>query len=283
MDEVKERIKWIDVAKGIGIILVVIGHISRNEYLNYFIYSFHMPLFFMLSGYLYKEKEYFVERKVKSILIPYFIFSFLSFLYWYIIERNLRQQANNPIDVFINILLARGGEENYIFNAVMWFLPCLFMVELVFYLLQTKIRGKNKQLIILLIMIICGILGFIYPRITTLRLPFCIDTMLTAIVFYYMGYKLKNKINFIQKNIKDRKKLTVIILGLFVMTIILAMIERGINLNNLKYDSFILLYLTAIIGTSFICMLSNCINNNCMNWLGKNSLYIMCLHNQLKE
>ena len=53
-----KRIEWIDIAKGIGIILVVIGHISQIEVLNDIIYSFHMPLFFIISGYLYKRKFY---------------------------------------------------------------------------------------------------------------------------------------------------------------------------------------------------------------------------------
>ena len=53
-----KRIEWIDIAKGIGIILVVIGHISQIKVLNDIIYSFHMPLFFIISWYLYKRKFY---------------------------------------------------------------------------------------------------------------------------------------------------------------------------------------------------------------------------------
>lgn len=57
------RIAWVDIAKGIGIVLVLIGHISQNKNLHYFIYSFHMPLFFIISGYLYSEKEQYVRKK----------------------------------------------------------------------------------------------------------------------------------------------------------------------------------------------------------------------------
>ena len=80
------RIQWIDIAKGIGIILVIIGHVSINANINDFIYSFHMPLFFIISGFLYKPKKNFVKNKVRSILIPYFVFSIVSFIYWFFIE-----------------------------------------------------------------------------------------------------------------------------------------------------------------------------------------------------
>ena len=60
-----KRIEWIDVSKGIGIILVLIGHISLNGGLNKFIYSFHMPLFFILSGFTFNlaKKEKFIKNK----------------------------------------------------------------------------------------------------------------------------------------------------------------------------------------------------------------------------
>ena len=55
--KVSERYTWIDCIKGIGIFLVVLGHIYKDNYIGQWIYSFHMPLFFMLSGYLMYTKS----------------------------------------------------------------------------------------------------------------------------------------------------------------------------------------------------------------------------------
>ena len=55
--KVSERYTWIDCIKGIGIFLVVLGHIYKDNYIGLWIYSFHMPLFFMLSGYLMYAKS----------------------------------------------------------------------------------------------------------------------------------------------------------------------------------------------------------------------------------
>ena len=72
------RIYWIDWAKCIGIYLVVLGHMETLIG-KQFIYMFHMPFFFILSGYLYKRVPFKQEliKSIKTLLVPYFIFNFL--------------------------------------------------------------------------------------------------------------------------------------------------------------------------------------------------------------
>ena len=75
----KIRTKWIDISKGIGAMLVLFGHVVRNDKIASIIYAFHMPLFFLLSGvtfYLKQESLFlFLKEKIKRIFIPYLIFS----------------------------------------------------------------------------------------------------------------------------------------------------------------------------------------------------------------
>lgn len=83
------RVRWIDMVKGFGIFLMVIGHASGlPENIKLWIYGFHMPLFFILSGYTYgmfDEKKFknkglyfIVKQKTKSYLKPYFILFFIN-------------------------------------------------------------------------------------------------------------------------------------------------------------------------------------------------------------
>ncbi|MDR1895700.1 MAG: acyltransferase family protein [Prevotellaceae bacterium] len=76
-----QRIIWIDIAKGLGIFLVVVGHvISSGNILHHWIYSFHMPLFFFLSGIcLNNDRIYtgFLYKRLKSLLLPYLYFGIL--------------------------------------------------------------------------------------------------------------------------------------------------------------------------------------------------------------
>ena len=78
----KKHLDDIDIAKAIGIILVVIGHCIPGKITN-FIYLFHMPMFFMITGYVFKPEENwngyiaFIKRKIKSLYIPFVMFNIL--------------------------------------------------------------------------------------------------------------------------------------------------------------------------------------------------------------
>jgi len=76
MTNIKEkRLDWIDIAKGYGIILVIFAHLKNWSFNNY-IYSFHLPLFFFLSGYVFKANNTFLDsilKKIKGLIIPYFM------------------------------------------------------------------------------------------------------------------------------------------------------------------------------------------------------------------
>jgi len=86
-----ERIKWIDIAKAIGISFVVMGHLQNPENINTFIYSFHMPLFFFLSGLTFKDGQIFKDyltKKIRTIVIPYFLYAILTYFVWLVIGRH---------------------------------------------------------------------------------------------------------------------------------------------------------------------------------------------------
>lgn len=86
----KERIDWIDIAKGIGIILVVMGHLAAEDQdLKRFIYCFHMPLFFFISGIVFnikniKFKKFFI-KKFKSVYLPYAVFLSADYLVGFVL------------------------------------------------------------------------------------------------------------------------------------------------------------------------------------------------------
>lgn len=278
----EKRIRWIDISKGIGIILVLMGHVSKIKIINNIIFSFHMPLFFMISGYLYKNKEKFVKNKFKKILIPYFLFSIVSFLYWFIIERHIRSQSINPLYAFSNIFFARGGSDNYIFNVVLWFLPCLFITETIFWILENKFPKKRIGIIVFL----SSIIGFIYPKVIEFRLPFCIDIFFTSIVFYYIGYIFKNYIELKTKEKIKNKENIIILIGI-CLTIFLAIIENGANMDNLRFTYYTVFYIAATVGTYTVYLFSNKLCkfkiSSIIEWIGKNSLYIMCIHEPIKR
>ena len=115
-----ERLSWLDVLKGIGIVLVAIGHVYSNRVIYSWFYSFHMPLFFLAAGWVYKEKPVLkdLKRRIHTIVIPYFSFGVLILIYWQVIERRFRDSDMSFIDSFIGLL--SGQYDNLDFNVHLW-------------------------------------------------------------------------------------------------------------------------------------------------------------------
>lgn len=123
----KERISSIDILKGIGIILVMLGHALPHEsFVRILIYTFHMPLFFWCSGFFYKDKPFkdATIKDVKGLLIPWLTFSLFLTLCACVLgykdgQYNLLQ---------FNIL----NEDSWCIFYTIWFLVCIFFVKLVY-------------------------------------------------------------------------------------------------------------------------------------------------------
>lgn len=131
------RIPWIDIAKGIGIILVVLGHASGASIVGKYIYSFHMPLFFILSGMCFVPDKYstaeFFKKRTKQLLLPS---AYLTLLF-----------------IAISLLSAKGFDFYGLKNGLpgaLWFLPVLYFIEIIYYLLY-KLSQRKRLISICLI------------------------------------------------------------------------------------------------------------------------------------
>lgn len=136
-----KRIEYIDILKGIGIILVVLGHVTTNSDLYHFIYAFHMPLFFVVSGMFLHDKPQFIRSQAKNLLIPYLSFGLLTFVYWWLVESRFRDYPEGVTvwSQFINLFFPTGVQHC---NVVLWFLPCLLLASVVCNYLNRWITNK---------------------------------------------------------------------------------------------------------------------------------------------
>lgn len=273
----KRRISWIDFYKGIAIILVVIGHISENNEINKFIYFFHMPAFFFISGYLYKYKDNFIKKKFQTIIIPYLFFAIFSYIYWVFIERKLRGQSQNVFEIGKNIILMKGGNDNYIYNISLWFLPCIFFTEVIYYLINKIMNNDfNRNIIIIFIscIAICLFNYFNFPR-----LVFSLDTVLIVLGFFGLGNIYKNNTTkfFTQKN----SNISLMIKILLLLTI--SIFSNRYDYNNLSLGNPILVYTTALLGISILIQVSTIFSNEWIEFLGRNSLIVLFIHEPIKR
>lgn len=284
----KKRDQNLDIMKGIGILLVIFAHIFHNSGI---IYQFHMPLFFILSGaaMTYSSSRYSFKKKFKTLLIPYFVFSIICFVYWALIESKFRplhdepifgvfEEVNIKLQQLINIFTAINCKSAFIYNIVLWFLPCLFMAELLF----SIIKGTKVEWIIdVLCIIVC------YVAVSSsYGWPWCLGEAVVAVPLLSLGNR------FYQPLMKVLKKKTIYAMVIGVICL-LAFIFIFLLLNphtdmahNIIPKEF---YLMAILGSLCVVILSLEIDRFAIRggqylaYLGRNSLIIMCVHEPLKR
>lgn len=177
-----KRISWIDSLKGVLILFVVLGHVIGGAHhlsngalsgtLNAVflaIYMFHMPAFFLLAGHLVRCKAgdglgfwQMTMSKVKRLLVPYFVFGFASVLiYWLLMAfgnstvsdaskgRYFAESGWNALVAFGSVLYGANlpGTDSFRCNNVLWFLPCMFSVQLIDALISLLLRGKRNRIV----------------------------------------------------------------------------------------------------------------------------------------
>lgn len=195
------RYRFPDIVKGIGILLVVLGHATfvPDSVLSY-IYSFHMPLFFIISGMLIyitdsKSHEYpaFLKSRVRRILIPYAVFSIIYTLIDIVNYRFLHTAVLEDIIINSESSLSLAG------SGPLWFLPTLLIAELLFVALLKRLNPARG----LMLSSVCGIVALcllpafrniyltcdnIHVRNLPLNLLLVCLRSTVCLIFYVIGY-----------------------------------------------------------------------------------------------
>ena len=189
----KERIVWLDYGKAIAIYLVVLAHTALYKPAEGFIYTFHMPFFFFMSGYLFNYAKYpsymeFVRRRFRQLLVPYVIINIITYLLWLLVLRNVGSDAGEDVGALSPLMAAVTVNATEMMHDVpLWFLAALFLVENLYYLLYRNVRYRVVVTVLLLLL---AVLNNTY---NTVRLPFCIDISLVALLFYRLGNVMRDK------------------------------------------------------------------------------------------
>lgn len=232
------RIKYIDYMRGIGALLVIIGHADPKSVLGCFIYSFHMPLFFFIAGYVYKHKDAInmITSKVRYLLVPYFVSRLII---------NPLTQGLSIVDSKYIIDVLFYGSDNWFLYALFWTIMSFWIMDEIVTCLKRRINLYVLNYWFIPVLIICVVirkLGVLDVHV----FAFC--RMTYEIVYFIIGYFLKN---YSLAKIKDILSGNVAIIVEAVLLILFNYLNPYKQWYYFPKTEFIQ-YITALIGIGLV-------------------------------
>ncbi len=270
--ELKNRLSDVDIVKAIGIIMMIIGHVDIKGPIDFYIHSFHMPLFFIMSGYLYRDKGLtyveFTKKKARTLLVPYFV---IAMLHYFIKIPYIIYTKDDLINPITHIFF--DNSDHLPIAGGLWFLCAIFWSYELFYFIR-RIKSVILQGVITCIIVICG-----YFVSKMLLLPWSIEPGIVCLGFMYLGKLVRDY----GEAIIDKS-----FLGYFYLItgIVSASFNNSVNVRLNEYGNPLLFYVSAVFIVFGILSIvkrewktSNFIVAE-LKFIGCNSLVYMCF-NQL--
>ena len=290
---VNNRNNKIDFIRGFAMILVLLHHCFIP--FGGAILLFHMPLFFILSGYTDvlcskkndSFKNYF-KKRFKRLIIPYLEFEFINLAIWYIYCLVTNKTISITKAIY-SILICVNIEDYTGLCGRLWFLPCMFISNIYSWIIINKVKSNKGKIIFIFIFII---LSFVSSNIIINRLPFTLDTALLATSFLLIGCIGNKIINYIITKREIIKDIMIFIISIIIFYISYYYGNAQMLMYINKYGNYGPTIICALSGTIMFLILCKYIyafienKNNIIKkiilWYSYNSLATFPVHLQIK-
>ncbi len=277
----KTRIEFIDLAKGVCILLVVIVHvIPELDTPLEFLACLRMPLYFCLSGLFFKDYgglKHLTIKKVNKILIPFVAWYLIGYLIYYACRILIKSQTIATFSVK-DLMIS-----NEIYNLPVWFLLCLFWSNLIFYFISRLSRVWYQQFVLIMLVAAIGYIMSINDIFNFLYL----GSSLTCMPFFYLGYALKQTM-LLYPSTNKVKDIIIMTLCLVIAFLFLLVPEHPPRIvyytNEIRYGNPLQIYLGAaifVVGVLLLCKIIGHIPF--VSWLGRYSIIVLVTHMWLKD
>lgn len=276
------RIKWVDNAKYILILCVILLHLfNLPSSVEIFIGSFTVPGFFFCAGYVYKHKcslKIFLYNKFRSLFIPWLFFSNFNILLSHIFSFNIQDKLS--VSLIKNMLQIREYGDG------LWFISALFIAFIPFYFVINSFKlkyikeHKYRKYMPLFLSIVLLIVSLVYSCFmnptffpwNNVNLPWHIEYIFIAVFFMVTGYYYRNY--FESKLSLDRFLSFIIVLFIYIIAL-------AFKYMLLKNTFFVACFdkLTAVIGTMMIVNVSKMMKSNkYTSFIGQNTITYFAIH-----
>ena len=276
-----KRIEFVDLAKGICIMLVVLLHVlgDMSGVVIKIMNLFRMPLYFVLSGLFFKTYDGlipFFKKKTNKLLIPFF-FVFFFIVVPTTILLDLKTGAEITWD---SVFLDDNGKLNLGIDGAIWFLLCLFLINLFFYVIF--LLSKRNLITIIILSCFCGIAGYLL-NVKNQYLLVWMDSALTSMPFFMLGYVMRKHTSVLNEDF-SRKDYLLSIAALLVLLLVYGFNEYcGTNVIEFarnEYNIHLLsLYLGGMAGTLLVFLFSKYFGHlPIVSYIGRYSIVVLLTH-----
>lgn len=250
-----KRLDWIDIAKGIAIILVIVGHTVPNPSpLRHAIFSFHMPVFFFLAGYTFRPKPWreLLSGSVPRLLVPYLVLA----LAWQVptfLMSGAPLTGGTLVAGLETIVFASGVDVPGLGVAAVgmaWFLAALFTSRLLFNALMLLFDGREVGVVYqgaaCAVIAFCGLS---VSRLLGVYLPLDLDLSCYIVLLMWVGYTAR------QRGLEPSVGKPLLFIGVGVAWLVLAALS-GLELSSRRVDGFVVATVAALAGSYCVCWVS---------------------------
>lgn len=275
-----ERNEYIDAIRGAVIILMLVGHSGAPKNVTTFIYGFHMPFFFILSGLLYNRTKWeqkglkkLVIAKFKAYIIPYFILCginlLIEFIYDYLNGFTMMQLYKEVTDSIFWVIYSYSTKARMATSVPLWFLPCIFLSTIFTYLFLKISNKLLRGLVISVAVAFNIILSFWKFPI----FPWHFGIAMVGAFFMIVGYY--------GKRVLDGEKIPfypLVIATLFAVFTVCTLLTGKTDVNMRSFGSHPLLFIIGSIAMSMALLFvfkNNLPNSKALVFLGQNTMLIM--------
>lgn len=273
------RLRWLDEVKGLGILLMVIGHAGVSMYLVHWIYGFHMPLFFFLAGYIFDyhkwEKRGFV-RLMKSRARAYLLAYLILFMINLAIYSGLKMiMGGYTLTTFLSYLIAGlYSHDTQMPNcAPLWFLTCLFVSYIYFWFIISRENRYKKYIVAVLFVIALLGVCVLEQKVGIDELPWHVDTALAGSVLMFLGSEFKTVLEgtaFSGERVRNSNRIIGLAMSVLCIlsTVLIFLNDRVIMVRN-QYGNIFLFFVPAILMSLCIIYLFHVESNSWVNSIRK--------------
>ena len=280
-EKISPRIAWVDFAKGLVMILVVLGHATVYDIdLNKFIYVFHMPFFFIMAGFLLNLNKWggvyknFSLKLFKRLLVPYYLANFLWYPFLVAKEACFGHLLKiifyiSPVNQFLGIF---AGHPIFLPLGPLWFLPCLFVAEIIFIRLYNRLAGISTEIFVLAIAL-SACAGFFLRPLG--YLPFGLNVALIAQIFLLAGILIRR--HNIVEGITSK-----LCGGLTLLLVLAFQFNERVEMSFTTFGEPLLFYSGAVAGSLLVMKFSALMTDgrifSLISDCGRQSMMILVLH-----